>query len=108
MRVAEILGRRCLCLWLRNWALSTVWMTLLTRRCCVLLPFLVQRLRMIQGEEEEDASMIFQPQLICGECSAITELQGRFNYLMKTGDDSRIPADLQSVTFRTVRAGSHD
>ena len=108
MRVAEILCRHCLCLWLRNWALSTVWMTLLTRRCCVLLPFLVQRLRMIQGEEEEDASMIFQPQLICGECSVIAELQGRFNYFMKTGDDSRIPADLQSVTFRTVRAGSHD
>ncbi|KAL9714866.1 Aminopeptidase 2 mitochondrial [Leucoagaricus gongylophorus] len=36
------------------------------------------------------------------DTGVIAELQGRFNYFMKTGDDSRIPADLQSVTFRTV------
>lgn len=32
----------------------------------------------------------------------IKELQGRFEHFMKTGDDSRIPADLQRVTFSTV------
>lgn len=54
----------------------------------------------------EDASMIFQPLTICGEYSVIKELQDRFRYFMETGDDSRIPADLQRVTFSTVRACS--
>jgi len=48
--------------------------------------------------------MILQPLLICGEYSVIKELQGRFRHFMETGDDSRIPADLQNVTFSTVRA----
>ncbi|KXN83489.1 Aminopeptidase 2, mitochondrial [Leucoagaricus sp. SymC.cos] len=32
----------------------------------------------------------------------IKELQSRFEHYMKTGDDSRIPADLQRVTYSTV------
>ena len=54
----------------------------------------------------EDVSMIFQPLMICGEYSVMKELQDRFHYFMETGDDSRIPADLQRVAFSTVRACS--
>lgn len=50
--------------------------------------------------------MIFQLLMICGEYSVMKELQGRFQYFMETGDDSRIPADLQNVIFSTVRAYS--
>ncbi|KAF7777794.1 hypothetical protein Agabi119p4_3866 [Agaricus bisporus var. burnettii] len=37
-----------------------------------------------------------------GDPSVIKELQSRFEHFMKTGDDSRIPADLQRATFSTV------
>jgi hypothetical protein len=33
----------------------------------------------------------------------IKELQSRFAHFMKTGDDSKIPADLQRVIFSVVR-----
>lgn len=32
----------------------------------------------------------------------LKELQSRFEHFMKTGDDSRIPPDLQRVIFITV------
>ena len=30
----------------------------------------------------------------------INELQSRFNHLVETGDDSRIPPDLEAITYR--------
>lgn len=36
------------------------------------------------------------------EFRVVKELQSRFEHFMKTGDDSRIPPDLQRVTFITV------
>lgn len=56
----------------------------------------------------EDVSMIFQPLMICGGYSVIKELQDRFHHFMETGDDSRIPADLQRVAFSTVRTCSRN
>ena len=35
-------------------------------------------------------------------CRVIKELQSRFKYLMETGDDSKIPGDLQRSIFATV------
>ena len=32
----------------------------------------------------------------------IKELQSRFNHFVKTGDDSRIPPDLETITYRTA------
>ena len=37
------------------------------------------------------------------EFRVIDEIKERFNHFLETGDDSRIPADLQSVIFRQVR-----
>ena len=30
----------------------------------------------------------------------IKELQSRFNHLVETGDDSKIPPDLEAITYR--------
>jgi len=32
----------------------------------------------------------------------IEELQSRFNHLVETGDDSRIPPDLEAITYRVA------
>jgi hypothetical protein len=34
----------------------------------------------------------------------ISELKGRFDHFMKTGDDSKMPGDIIQTIFRTVRA----
>jgi len=39
---------------------------------------------------------------IRGDEEVIKELQSRFNHFVETGDDSRIPPDLQAVTYRIV------
>ena len=39
----------------------------------------------------------------------IEELQSRFNHLVETGDDSRIPPDLEAITYRiAVQHGSRE
>jgi len=39
----------------------------------------------------------------------IEELQSRFNHLVETGDDSRIPPDLEAITYRiAVKYGSKE
>jgi len=39
----------------------------------------------------------------------IKELQSRFNHLVKTGDDSRIPPDLETITYRiAVKHGGRE
>ena len=39
----------------------------------------------------------------------IEELQSRFNHLVETGDDSRIPPDLEAITYRiAVKHGSRE
>jgi hypothetical protein len=37
-------------------------------------------------------------------CRVIAELKGRFEYFMKTGDDSKMPSDIIGAIFTTVRA----
>jgi len=37
-----------------------------------------------------------------GDEEVIKELQSRFNHLVETGDDSRIPPDLEAITYKTV------
>lgn len=39
----------------------------------------------------------------CLASSVLKELKGRFDHYMKTGDDSKIPADLIRITFASVR-----
>ncbi|KAF8633724.1 hypothetical protein AX17_004382 [Amanita inopinata Kibby_2008] len=39
---------------------------------------------------------------LAGDKGVVGELRERFAHYMKTGDDSRIPADLQRITFRTA------
>lgn len=34
--------------------------------------------------------------------SVVKELQSRFAHFHETGDDSKIPADLQRITYRTA------
>jgi hypothetical protein len=35
-------------------------------------------------------------------CRVVKELQSRFKYLMETGDDSKIPGDLEQAILTTV------
>lgn len=41
--------------------------------------------------------------LLIRRVRVLSELKSRFDHFLKTGDDSKIPSDLTSVTFRTVR-----
>jgi len=41
--------------------------------------------------------------LFCFVSSVLRELKSRFGYYMQTGDISKIPADLQRITFLSVR-----
>jgi len=44
-----------------------------------------------------------------GDQEVIKELQSRFNHLVKTGDDSRIPPDLEAITYRiAVKYGGRE
>jgi len=46
---------------------------------------------------------------IRGDEEVIKELQSRFNHLVETGDDSRIPPDLEAITYRiAVKHGGRE
>ncbi|KAF9650846.1 hypothetical protein BDM02DRAFT_3217429 [Thelephora ganbajun] len=46
---------------------------------------------------------------IRGDEEVIKELQSRFNHLIETGDDSRIPPDLEAITYRiAVKHGGRE
>ncbi|KAF5367551.1 hypothetical protein D9758_003664 [Tetrapyrgos nigripes] len=46
---------------------------------------------------------------VAKDTDVVNELRSRFDHYMKTGDDSKIPADLQRATYRTaVKHGGRD
>lgn len=47
--------------------------------------------------------LIYRIVFLIRRVRVLSELKSRFDHFLKTGDDSKIPSDLTSVTFRTVR-----